>query len=62
MTSRLKNALANSPQRLDGDTPLQAEKLRRLLAKSEEHGFNKAVGRQGLSIVNRTNVLYSRRA
>ncbi|EDX08279.1 GD25099 [Drosophila simulans] len=41
MTSRLKNALANSPQRLDGDTPLQAEKLRRLLAKSEENGFNK---------------------
>ncbi|KQS63013.1 ATP-dependent zinc metalloprotease YME1 homolog isoform X4 [Drosophila erecta] len=42
MTSRLKNALANSPQRLDGDTPFQAEKLRRLLAKSEDHGFNNA--------------------
>ncbi|KRK00424.1 ATP-dependent zinc metalloprotease YME1L isoform X1 [Drosophila yakuba] len=42
MTSRLKNALANSPQRLDGDTPFQAEKLRRLLAKSDDHGFNNA--------------------
>ncbi|XP_017054201.1 ATP-dependent zinc metalloprotease YME1L isoform X2 [Drosophila ficusphila] len=42
MTSRLKNALANSPQRLDGDTSIQAEKLRRLLAKSEDHGFNNA--------------------
>ncbi|XP_017132092.1 ATP-dependent zinc metalloprotease YME1L isoform X2 [Drosophila elegans] len=40
MTSRLKNALANPPQRLDGDTPFQAEKLRRLLAKSDDHGYN----------------------
>ncbi|XP_043948151.1 ATP-dependent zinc metalloprotease YME1L isoform X4 [Drosophila biarmipes] len=42
MTSRLKNALANSPQRLDGDTSIQAEKLRRLLAKSDDHGYNNA--------------------
>nr|XP_017003102.2 ATP-dependent zinc metalloprotease YME1L isoform X3 [Drosophila takahashii] len=40
MTSRLKNALANSPQRLEGDTSIQAEKLRRLLAKSDDHGYN----------------------
>ncbi|XP_016991220.1 ATP-dependent zinc metalloprotease YME1L isoform X2 [Drosophila rhopaloa] len=40
MTSRLKNALANSPQRLEGETPFQAEKLRRLLAKSDDHGYN----------------------
>ncbi|XP_017078981.1 ATP-dependent zinc metalloprotease YME1L isoform X2 [Drosophila eugracilis] len=42
MTSRLKNALANSPQRLDGDTSFQAEKFRRLLAKSDDHGYNNA--------------------
>ncbi|XP_052840820.1 ATP-dependent zinc metalloprotease YME1L isoform X2 [Drosophila gunungcola] len=40
MTSRLKNALGNPPQRLEGDTPFQAEKLRRLLAKSDDHGYN----------------------
>jgi len=44
MTSRLKNALANSPQRLEGDTSIQAEKLRRLLAKTDDHGYNNAVG------------------
>ncbi|XP_016930490.3 ATP-dependent zinc metalloprotease YME1L isoform X5 [Drosophila suzukii] len=42
MTSRLKNALANSPQRLEGDTSIQAEKLRRLLAKTDDHGYNNA--------------------
>lgn len=38
MTSRLKTALSNAPQKIDGETPFQAEKLRRLLAKADDHG------------------------
>ncbi|KPU76950.1 uncharacterized protein Dana_GF11321, isoform C [Drosophila ananassae] len=37
MTSRLKNALSNAPQRPDGETNFQAEKLRKLLAKSDDN-------------------------
>ncbi|XP_017024637.1 ATP-dependent zinc metalloprotease YME1L isoform X4 [Drosophila kikkawai] len=42
MTSRLKTALSNAPQRIDGETHFQAEKLRRLLAKSDDHGGQNA--------------------
>ncbi|KAH8401584.1 hypothetical protein KR009_006721, partial [Drosophila setifemur] len=38
MTSRLKNALSSAPQRIEGETHFQAEKLRKLLAKSDDHG------------------------
>ncbi|XP_017090951.1 ATP-dependent zinc metalloprotease YME1L isoform X4 [Drosophila bipectinata] len=37
MTSRLKNALSNSPQRPDGESNFQAEKLRKLLAKNDDN-------------------------
>ncbi|KAH8233700.1 hypothetical protein KR026_011524, partial [Drosophila bipectinata] len=37
MTSRLKNALSNSPQRPDGESNFQAEKLRKLLAKHDDN-------------------------
>ncbi|XP_030385809.1 ATP-dependent zinc metalloprotease YME1 homolog isoform X2 [Scaptodrosophila lebanonensis] len=38
MTTRLKSALGGSPLKPDGETQLQAEKLRKLLSKTGEHG------------------------
>ncbi|XP_026840630.1 ATP-dependent zinc metalloprotease YME1 homolog isoform X2 [Drosophila persimilis] len=38
MTSRLKNALGTTSQKLDGETNLQGEKMRKLLSKAEGHG------------------------
>ncbi|XP_023032270.1 ATP-dependent zinc metalloprotease YME1L isoform X1 [Drosophila willistoni] len=41
MSTRIKSALSNAPQRVDGDPQLQAEKLRKLLSSSEELGSTK---------------------
>lgn len=44
MTTRLKSALQGTPQKTDGELNIQAEKLKKLLSKSEEQGnVNNAV-------------------